>query len=370
MAGDWIKMRIDLQDDPSVVAICDTTGLSEFEVIGRLHKLWGWADKHTSNGVTSGVNPKWVDRYVSHSGFSDAMIASGWLAFDDGVLSFPNFEIHNGKSAKSRCDAALRQRMSRNRHAGVTNGGDARTSIPKPFVRAVMVRDGYTCVYCGTESTPERENTKKSLLSIDHIVPHSRGGGRQAIEDLATCCKLCNNEKNDRTPEEWGVLPEFLNDGLRYVNGTIVTENCDSSVTKALPEKRREEKRRSKEKTPLPPLDVPAELQGICQDWLVYKRERREAYKPRGEASFAQQVCDLASSQGVEEVKRRLQHAMASNYQGWNFEGSGSGKASAKPVTFGQQRQQNMAEMLQRIKAQEEAAVSSGVTGFIGEARK
>jgi hypothetical protein len=43
-----------------------------------------------------------------------------------------------------------------------------------------------------------------------------------------------------------------------------------------------------------------------------------------------------------------------------------SGKASAKPVTFGQQRQQNMAEMLQRIKAQEEA----GVAGFLGEAGK
>jgi hypothetical protein len=39
-----------------------------------------------------------------------------------------------------------------------------------------------------------------------------------------------------------------------------------------------------------------------------------------------------------------------------------SGNGSAKPVTFGQQRQQNMAEMLQRIKAQEEA----GVAGFIG----
>jgi hypothetical protein len=39
-----------------------------------------------------------------------------------------------------------------------------------------------------------------------------------------------------------------------------------------------------------------------------------------------------------------------------------SGNGSAKPVTFGQQRQQNVAEMLQRIKAQEEA----GVAGFLG----
>lgn len=128
--------------------------------------------------------------------------------------------------------------------------------------------------------------------------------------------------------------------------------------------KRREEKRISNKKTPLPPLDVPAELQDVCQDWLTYKRERREAYKPRGEASFAAQVRDLSSAEGVEEVKRRLQHAMASNYQGWNFEPKGgNGKPTAKPVTFGQQRQQNTAELLQRLKAQDEAA---GVSGFIG----
>lgn len=137
----------------------------------------------------------------------------------------------------------------------------------------------------------------------------------------------------------------------------------DKSVTTG--EERREDKK--EDKTPLPPLDVPADLQDICQDWLTYKRERREAYKPRGEASFAAQVRDLASTEGSEEVRRRLQHAMASNYQGWNFEPkAGNGKASAKPVTFGQQRQQNTVDLLQRLKEQDEAAASGGLAGFIG----
>jgi hypothetical protein len=134
--------------------------------------------------------------------------------------------------------------------------------------------------------------------------------------------------------------------------------------------KRREEKIRDKNKTPLPPLDVPAELQDICQDWLNYKKEKRKTYTPTGLREFFAEVRQVAASAGVEEVKRRFQRAMASNYQGWNFESQGgSGKPASKPVTFGQQRQQNTLDLLERLKAQDEAA-AAGVAGFIGEASK
>jgi hypothetical protein len=247
MAGDWIKMRIDLSDDPTVAGISARLSLDEYGVIGRLHKLWSWADRHTTDGVTAGVDMRWIDRFVAKKGFAESMVQFGWLNYDSesGVLSFPGFDIHNGDSAKSRCDAALRQRKCRQRFQGETNGGTARAPIPRPFIRHVFKRDDYTCVYCGENSTPEREASGKALLSVDHIQPHSRGNGRQAIEDLATCCRLCNNEKTDRTPEEWGVLPRFLNGELEYMGGRIVTKNRDETVTtllqKALPEERREE---------------------------------------------------------------------------------------------------------------------------------
>ena len=47
---------------------------------------------------------------------------------------------------------------------------------------------------------------------------------------------------------------------------------------------------------------------------------------------------------------------------------NGNGKPASKPVTFGQQRQQNTLDLLERLKAQEAAA--AGVAGFIGEASK
>ena len=61
--------------------------------------------------------------------------------------------------------------------------------------RALFARDGWRCVYCGTSG---------GRLTLDHVVPRSRGG-RSSWENLVACCYRCNNSKGDRTPEEAGL---------------------------------------------------------------------------------------------------------------------------------------------------------------------
>ncbi|MDD5487018.1 MAG: HNH endonuclease [Dehalococcoidales bacterium] len=56
----------------------------------------------------------------------------------------------------------------------------------------VFRRDGYTCQYCGKQST---------LLTIDHIVPSHRGGEHKWT-NVASACPKCNHRKAGRTPEE------------------------------------------------------------------------------------------------------------------------------------------------------------------------
>jgi 5-methylcytosine-specific restriction endonuclease McrA len=58
----------------------------------------------------------------------------------------------------------------------------------------ILIRDRYRCQYCGIRSTPTE-------LSIDHIVPRSRGG-RTSPENLCVACKPCNSRKGNRTPAE------------------------------------------------------------------------------------------------------------------------------------------------------------------------
>jgi 5-methylcytosine-specific restriction endonuclease McrA len=71
--------------------------------------------------------------------------------------------------------------------------------IPRHFAlplsrRTVLARDQYTCQYCGAK--PGRAN-----LTIDHIVPRSRGG-ETLWENVVTACGPCNRRKGDRTPQE------------------------------------------------------------------------------------------------------------------------------------------------------------------------
>lgn len=108
MAGDWIKMRSNLWDDPRVSKVCDMTNQPEAMVIGGLYWLWAMADQHTEDGVLCGLTLRQIDRKTGIEGFGDAMVAAGWLSTDGESVSIPNFEEHNGTSAKKRIQTARR----------------------------------------------------------------------------------------------------------------------------------------------------------------------------------------------------------------------------------------------------------------------
>ncbi|MBI1939565.1 MAG: HNH endonuclease [Ignavibacteriales bacterium] len=58
--------------------------------------------------------------------------------------------------------------------------------------RNILKRDGHKCAYCGRGDLP---------LTIDHIIPKSKGGD-ESWENLVAACLPCNNRKGDRTPGE------------------------------------------------------------------------------------------------------------------------------------------------------------------------
>lgn len=60
--------------------------------------------------------------------------------------------------------------------------------------RNILVRDKHRCQYCG-------QHPAKKDISIDHVVPRSRGGG-DTWHNLVLACMRCNVKKGSRTPEE------------------------------------------------------------------------------------------------------------------------------------------------------------------------
>jgi len=115
MAGDWIPMRTGLADDPAVIAIAARLGLDEDSVVGKLHRVWSWANHQTLDGHAPSVTSVWLDRYARAPGFADALAEAGWLEVTETGLWFPKFDRYNSEPAKKRALAAKRQ--SRRRHA-------------------------------------------------------------------------------------------------------------------------------------------------------------------------------------------------------------------------------------------------------------
>jgi 5-methylcytosine-specific restriction endonuclease McrA len=63
--------------------------------------------------------------------------------------------------------------------------------------RGIVLRDNSSCQYCGGKFE-SRE------LTLDHVIPRSRGG-QSTWENLVAACLRCNNKKGNRTPQEAGL---------------------------------------------------------------------------------------------------------------------------------------------------------------------
>jgi hypothetical protein len=114
MAGDWIKMRSNLRRHPKVVRLASASNADRLRVVGGLHAVWCLFDEHSEDGCLYGYTPSAVDEEIGWPGFCDLLIAIGWVETDgrDG-LSLPDFDTHNGASAKRRAQEADRKRAER-----------------------------------------------------------------------------------------------------------------------------------------------------------------------------------------------------------------------------------------------------------------
>jgi 5-methylcytosine-specific restriction endonuclease McrA len=63
--------------------------------------------------------------------------------------------------------------------------------------RNIFERDKHTCQYCG-------KHLAKPELTIDHVIPQSKGGG-DFWENLVLACMKCNVRKGNRTPVQAGM---------------------------------------------------------------------------------------------------------------------------------------------------------------------
>ena len=232
----WMKIDLELPDKPEVHAIAGMLNLDPDAVVGKLIRVWQWFDKHTTDGNASVIGNAFVDRIAATTGFADSMVKVGWLHVTESGIAVPNFDKHNGETAKKRAETARRVAKHRDvKKPEKCNDDVTRNTLPRPLVRNIKERDENTCVYCGRpegEYTPP-EVASDAVIQIDHVIPVSRGGTDDE-NNLVCACAPCNNFKNDRTPDECGMKWPTDENGNRF------------GVTKSVPrEREREDKNKA-----------------------------------------------------------------------------------------------------------------------------
>jgi len=66
--------------------------------------------------------------------------------------------------------------------------------------RSLQILYNFTCGYCGIH--------QKSGLTIDHVIPKSRGG-KSDYSNTVPCCLKCNLKKDNKLPSEAGMTLKY-----------------------------------------------------------------------------------------------------------------------------------------------------------------
>jgi len=126
MAGYWIKFDTSTPDKPEVWAIANQLSIDPDAVVGKLLRVWTWFDDHSEKGNAASVTKALLDRKVGVTGFCDSMVSVGWLLESENEISIPNFDRHNGKTAKTRVLTASRVAAHKKSNATGNAKGNAK----------------------------------------------------------------------------------------------------------------------------------------------------------------------------------------------------------------------------------------------------
>lgn len=160
----WIKLDHTTPDKPEMFAIAEHLNCSHGEAFLACIRVWMWADQQSLNGHAINVTEKTLDRISGHAGLVHAMRKAGWLDGTDGAISFPNFDRHNGETAKKRVLAAKRKVTQRSR-----SKGDNSVTRVRVRVRSIPIApSGAFLKFWGIWPASSRKQARGSCWDIWH----------------------------------------------------------------------------------------------------------------------------------------------------------------------------------------------------------
>ena len=251
----------------------------------------------------------------------------GMIEIINDILMLPSWEKYQNIGGLAKIQEQTRDRVAKHRQNQ----------------RALMGM--VNCAYCGERAT-----------GVDHVVATASGGSDNS-DNKVPCCIDCNRIKNDKP------LVDFLNNNRERIMDESVLQTAQLSklvtlcnvtdryiVTRCNATEEELDKDKEIEKEPPhTPLDGGAnnddpqvdeissrcfspELESAVRDWVTYKNEKRQGYKPMGLRNLLTTIKNNVDIYGEPAVIALMSECMASNWQGIMFDRLRNGKPAQPPA--------------------------------------
>lgn len=169
MARGWIKFDKNLPEKPEVWQIASELNLDPDAVVGKLMRVWTWFDENAVGCHAPSVTKKILERDVGVTGFCQAMINAGWMLDEDNTISLPNYDRHNGESAKQRALATERKAKQRTQNV---------TEMSRSNRDKSVTREEKTLLTPPTPSFEPEKKTKRFVKpTVEEVIEHCREKG-------------------------------------------------------------------------------------------------------------------------------------------------------------------------------------------------
>jgi hypothetical protein len=184
VAGEWIKVRTNLWDDPRIGQLCELTDQGEAAVIGGLYWLWATADEHSADGLLLGMTTRTIDRKTGIQGLGKALVTIGWLKESDDGVTVERFDEHNGASAKQRAQTAKRvsnhKANAKVTHEALPKTDDTVTTALPREDKKEELKTPHT-PQGGQPGEQDESPKRKAAISLKTFLEECRKAGEQPI---------------------------------------------------------------------------------------------------------------------------------------------------------------------------------------------
>jgi hypothetical protein len=177
-------MRVDLFTHPKVVRIASQLKADRLRTVGGLMAVWCLFDAHSVDGRLDGYALDTVDELIGWAGFSAAMKMVGWIVDQPDGLMLPEFDTHNGQSAKRRAQDADRKRAGRASASEAdkkqTRGQESTEELTTPHT---PLAGGDGIEQSQSEKTTSRKPAGKAAVSLKAFLAECKSRDERPIPE-------------------------------------------------------------------------------------------------------------------------------------------------------------------------------------------